>query len=45
MTEADIGMADHRSKNTLGRSVPVKIEMDVEDDGTSGDGSLRPVCI
>ena len=44
MTEADIGMAEHRSKNTLGRSVPVKIVTDVEDDGTSEDGSPRPVC-
>ena len=24
MTEADIGMTEHRSKNTLGRSVPIK---------------------
>ena len=45
MTEADIGMAEHKSKNTLGRSVPVKIVTDVEDDGTSEDGSPRPVCI
>ena len=38
-------MAEHRSKNTLGRSVPVNILTDVEDDGTSEDGSPRPVCI
>ena len=44
MTEADIGMAEHRSKNTLGRSVPVKIVTDVEDGRTSEDGSPRPVC-
>ena len=40
MTEADIGMTEHRSKNTLGRSVPVKTKTDVEEDGTSP----RPVC-
>ena len=45
MTEADIGMTGHRSKNTLGRSVPVKTKTDVEEDGTSEDGSPRPVCI
>ena len=45
MTEADIGMKEHRSKNTLGRSVPVKTMTDVEDDGTSEDRSSRPVCI
>ena len=45
MTEADIGMTEHRSKNTLGRSVPVKTNTDVEEDGTSEDGSPRPVCI
>ena len=44
MTEADIGMTEHRSKNTLGRSVPVKTKTDVEEDGTSEDGSPRPVC-
>ena len=37
MTEADIGMTGHRSKNTLGRSVPVKTKTDVEEDGTSED--------
>ena len=42
MTEADIRMAEHRSKNTLGKNVPVKIVTDVEDDGTSEDGSPRP---
>ena len=36
-------MAEHRSNNTLGRSVPIKIVTDVEDDGTSEDGSSRPV--
>ena len=45
MTEADIGMTEHRSKNTLGRSVPVKTMTDIEDDGTSENGSPRPVCI
>ena len=45
MTEADIGMTEHRSKNTLGRSVPVETKTDVEEDGTSEDGSPRPVCI
>ena len=45
MTEADIGMTEHRSKNTLGRSVPVKTKTDVEEDGTSEGGSPRPVCI
>ena len=45
MTEADIGMTEHRSKNTLGRSVPIKTKTDVEEDGTSEDGSPRPVCI
>ena len=45
MTEADIGMTEHRSKNTLGRSVPIKTKTDVEEDGKSEDGSLRPVCI
>ena len=44
MTEADIGMTKHRSKNTLGRSVPVKTMTDVEADGTSEDRSPRPVC-
>ena len=44
MTEADIGMREHRSKNTMGISVPVKTMTDVEDDGTSEDGSPRPVC-
>ena len=44
MTETDIGMTGHRSKNTLGRSVPLKTMTDVEDDGTSEDGSPRPVC-
>ena len=39
MTEATIGMMEHRSKNTLGRSVLVKTITDVEDDGTSEDGS------
>ena len=39
MMEADIGMTEHRSKNTLGRSVPVKTMTDVEDDGISEDGS------
>ena len=43
MTEADIGMTEHRSKNTLGRSVPVETKTDVEEDGTSEDGSPRPV--
>ena len=38
-------MAEQRSKNTLGRSVPVEIVTDVEDDGTLEDGSPRPVCI
>ena len=37
-------MAEHKSKNTLGRSVPVKIVTDVEDDRTSEDESPRPVC-
>ena len=45
MTEADIEMTEHRSKNTLGRSVPIKTKTDVEEDGTSEDGSPRPVCI
>ena len=45
MTEADIGMTEHRSKNTLGRSAPIKTKTDVEEDGTSEDGSPRPVCI
>ena len=45
MTEADIGMTEHRSKNTLGRSVPIKNKTDVEEDGTSEDGSPGPVCI
>ena len=45
MTEADIGMTEHTSKNTLGRSVPIKNKTDVEEEGTSGDGSPRPVCI
>ena len=45
MTEADIGMTEHRSKNTLGRSAPLKTMTDVEDDGTSEDGSPRPVSI
>ena len=44
MTEADIEIAEHRSKNISGRSVPVKIVRDVEDDGTLEDGSPRPVC-
>ena len=44
MTDADIGMTEHRSKNTLGRSVPIKTKTDVEEDGTSEDGSPRPVC-
>ena len=44
MTEADIGMTEHRSKNTLGRSVPDKTMTDVEDGGTSEDRSPRPVC-
>ena len=34
-------MAEHRSKNTLGRSVPVKIVTDVEDGRTSEGGSPR----
>ena len=38
-------MTEHRSKNTLGRSVPIKTKTDVEEDGTSDDGSPRPVCI
>ena len=38
-------MTEHRSKNTLGRSVPIKTKMDVEEDRTSEDGSSRPVCI
>ena len=37
-------MAEHKSKNTLGRSVPVKTMTDVEDNETSEDGSPRPVC-
>ena len=45
MTEADIGMTEHRSKNTLGRSVPIKTKTDVEEDGTSEDGYPRPDCI
>ena len=45
MTEADIGMTEHGSKNALGRSVPIKTKTDVEEDGTSEDGSPRPVCI
>ena len=45
MKEADIGMTEHRSKNTLGRSVPIKTKTDVEEEGTSEDGSPRPVCI
>ena len=45
MTEADIGMTEHRSKNTLGRSVPIKTKTVVEEDGTSEDGSPGPVCI
>ena len=44
MTEVDIEMTEHRSKNTLGRSVPIKTKTDVEEDGTSEDGSPRPVC-
>ena len=40
----DGGMTEHRSKNTFGRSVPVKTKTDVEKDGTSEDGSPRPVC-
>ena len=44
MTEADIGMTEHRSNNTLGRSVPIKTMTDVEEDETSEDGSPRPVC-
>ena len=40
-----MGMAEHRSKNTLGRSVLVKIVTDVEDDETLEDGSPRPVCM
>ena len=39
MTEADIGMTEHGSKNILGRSVPIKTKTDVEE-----DGSPRPVC-
>ena len=35
MTEADIGMAENGSKNTLEKSVPIKIVMDVEDGRTS----------
>ena len=38
-------MTEHISKNTLGRSVPIKTKTDVEEDGTSEDGSPRPVCI
>ena len=34
----------YKSKNTLGRSVPVKTMTDVEDDGTPEDGSPRHVC-
>ena len=34
----------NRSKRILGRSVPVKIVTDVEADGTSEDGSPRPLC-
>ena len=45
MTEADIAVAEHTSKNTLDRSIPVKIVKDVEHDGTSDDGSPMPVCI
>ena len=37
-------MTEHRSKNTLGRSVPIKTMTDVDEDGTSEDGSPRPVC-
>ena len=37
-------MTEHRSKNTLGSSAPVKTMTEVEDDGTSEDGSPRPVC-
>ena len=44
MTEADIGLTEHRSKNTLGKSVPAKTKTDVVEDGTSEDGSPRPVC-
>ena len=44
MTEADIGMTEQRSKNALGRSVPVRTMTDVEDDRTFEDGSPRPVC-
>ena len=42
--EADIGMAEHRCKNTLDRSVPIKIPTDVEDNGTLEDRSPRSVC-
>ena len=45
MTEADIGMTEQRSTTTLGRSVPIKIKTDVEEDGTSEGGSPRPVVI
>ena len=38
------GMTEHKSKNTLGRSVPVKTMTDV-DDGISEDGSPSPVSI
>ena len=38
-------MTEHRSKNTLGRSVPIKTKTDVEEGGTSEDGSPRPACM
>ena len=38
------GHRNDGSKNTLGRSNPVKTMTDVEDDGTLEDGSPRPVC-
>ena len=41
--DGGIGIKEHRSKNTLGRSVPVKTMTYVEE--TSEDGSPRPVCM
>ena len=38
-------MTEHRSKNTLGRSAPIKTKTDVEEDGTSEDGTPMPVCV
>ena len=45
MKEADIGMAEHKSKNALGRSVLVKTVTDVKDGRTSENRSPRPFCI